>query len=146
MALLALNSRESPLFTDRCISDNLKSDYFRGEKIDFCKHYTQTRQNVRNAPKLLQLDYWVAPELFDVRLTIRRQVCVTVCVYQLSVYSCYLLIVAINYFARLKFNPVLRHFSVFFVIKIYRNSYSNLTETFKRVKVRLISLELSQSQ
>ena len=31
-------------------------------------------------------------------------------------------------------------------IKIYRNSYSNLTESFKRVKVRLISLELSQSQ
>ena len=30
--------------------------------------------------------------------------------------------------------------------KIYRNSYSNLTESFKRVKVRLISLELSQSQ
>ena len=78
----------------------------------------------------------------------RRQVCVSVWVCQFCVCGGHVraLAVPINYSARLKFNSVLRHFSVFISIKICRNSYSNLTESFKRVKVRLISLELSQSQ
>ena len=98
--------------------------------------------------KLLPRDARGHAELFDVLLPVRRQVCAPGRVCQFGVYCCHVraLAVAINYSARLKFNSVLRHFSVFISIKICRNSYSNLAESFKRVKVRLISLELSQSQ